>query len=149
MSRCVVRWNSTVISWENNAQCPRVSKTRNHQPKSFCLPSTSILFLTWLTLRPWRWGWYIRPKRRLTFTRLHGVTSKKIDLFAVSAVGTSNPRLIFLLSCIFYPRSNVSSSYCAKAAKSVCFSTRTLLYSALSYFVGKHNILATRPNILF
>jgi hypothetical protein len=29
-------------------------------------------------IRPWRWRRYVPPKRRLTFTRLHGVISQKV-----------------------------------------------------------------------
>jgi hypothetical protein len=36
-----------------------------------------------LILRPWRWRWYVPPKRRLTFNGLHRVVSQKILLFRV------------------------------------------------------------------
>jgi hypothetical protein len=35
-------------------------------------------------------GNYVGPKRRLTFTGLHVVTSQKINLFIVNVVRTSN-----------------------------------------------------------
>jgi hypothetical protein len=38
-------------------------------------------FLLNLFLRPWRWRWYVPPKRRLTLNGLHGVISHKLILF--------------------------------------------------------------------
>jgi hypothetical protein len=38
-------------------------------------------FLVRLILRPWRWRWYIPPKRWLTFNNLHGIISQKTVLF--------------------------------------------------------------------
>jgi hypothetical protein len=48
-------------------------------------------FLARLIFRPWRWRWYISPKRRLTVNRLHSVVSQKMVLFITTAVRTSNP----------------------------------------------------------
>jgi hypothetical protein len=39
----------------------------------------SCWFLAWL-IRSWRWRQHVLPKRRLTFSRLHGVVSQKIAL---------------------------------------------------------------------
>jgi hypothetical protein len=39
-----------------------------------------------LTLRPWRWRWYVAPKRQLTFTGSHCVISQKILFFICTAV---------------------------------------------------------------
>jgi hypothetical protein len=44
-----------------------------------------------LFLLPWRWRWYVPPKRRLTLSGLHGVISQKMILFITTAVKTSNP----------------------------------------------------------
>jgi hypothetical protein len=38
-------------------------------------------FLAWLIPQPWRWRRHVPPKRRLTFNGLHGVISKKTELF--------------------------------------------------------------------
>jgi hypothetical protein len=46
-----------------------------------------LIFLFFLL--PWRWRWYVPPKRRLT-PHLHGATSQKTALFIVTAVKTSN-----------------------------------------------------------
>jgi hypothetical protein len=35
-----------------------------------------------------RWSRHVPPKRRLTFNRLHGVISQKIELFITTAVRT-------------------------------------------------------------
>jgi hypothetical protein len=62
----VIRWKSTDISEE---RC----------------------FLAWLILRPWWWRWHAPPKRRLTFSGLHGVMTQKTELFIITAVRTSDP----------------------------------------------------------
>jgi hypothetical protein len=38
-------------------------------------------FLVRLILRPWRWRWHVPPERRLTFNGIHGVISRKTELF--------------------------------------------------------------------
>jgi hypothetical protein len=35
-----------------------------------------------ISFLPWRWRRYVRPKCRLTFTRLHGVIWKKYNFFS-------------------------------------------------------------------
>jgi hypothetical protein len=50
-------------------------------------------FLLNLFFRPWRWRWYVPPKRRLTLNGLHGVISQKMVLFITTGVKTSNPIL--------------------------------------------------------
>jgi hypothetical protein len=45
------------------------------------MPPTSCWFLTWIRLRPLIWKRYVLPKRQLTFTGLHDVTSLKTELF--------------------------------------------------------------------
>jgi hypothetical protein len=47
-------------------------------------------FLAWLILRPWRWRWYVPPKRLLTSIGLHGVISQRTELFMNAAVRTAN-----------------------------------------------------------
>jgi hypothetical protein len=42
------------------------------------------------------WRWCVSPKRRLTFSWLHGVVSQKIVVFITTAVRTSNPTSINL-----------------------------------------------------
>jgi hypothetical protein len=53
-------------------------------------------FLAWLILRSWGWRRHVVPKHRLTFNRLHGVTSQKITFFKITAVTTSTPMHLFL-----------------------------------------------------
>jgi hypothetical protein len=60
-----------------NRQC------RNIDKDSFACHLISRRFLARLILRPWRWRRYVPPKRRLTFSGLHGVISQKIVLFKV------------------------------------------------------------------
>jgi hypothetical protein len=45
-----------------------------------CLPPAFTLILACLILRNWKWRRHAPPKRRLTFNRLHGVISQKIEL---------------------------------------------------------------------
>jgi hypothetical protein len=51
----------------------------------------SSWFFARLIFRAWRWRRYVPPKRRLTFTGLHGVISQKTELFITAAARTSNP----------------------------------------------------------
>jgi hypothetical protein len=46
--------------------------------------------LAWLSLRSWRRKQYVPPQNPWTSTRLHAVTSQKIELSIVTAAGTSN-----------------------------------------------------------
>jgi hypothetical protein len=50
-------------------------------------------FLAWLILRPRRWRRQVPSKHVLTFNGLHGVISKKMDLFVVAAVKPTNPTI--------------------------------------------------------
>jgi hypothetical protein len=59
-------------------------------------------FLLNLFLRPWRWGRYVPPKRRLKLNGLHGVISQKMILFITTAVKTSNPTIFKWVSLPFY-----------------------------------------------
>jgi hypothetical protein len=59
--------------------------------------SFSYWFLTWLTLRPWRWSWYVPPKRRAV-SELHGVTTWKTALLLAIAVKTSRATSDYLLT---------------------------------------------------
>jgi hypothetical protein len=56
-----------------------VSQARNQHE---AVRNQSFLASYWFLGRPalpsWRWGWYVPPKRRLTFTRLYGVISQKV-----------------------------------------------------------------------
>jgi hypothetical protein len=72
-----------------------MSQARNQHELFLLLPS--YWCLAWLILRPWRWSQHVSPKRRLTFNRLHGVISQKMEFFIITAVRTSNFTLIFEL----------------------------------------------------
>jgi hypothetical protein len=48
-------------------------------------------FLPWLSLWPWRWRRHVPPKCQLTFDRLHGDISQKIERFITTTMRTSNP----------------------------------------------------------
>jgi hypothetical protein len=52
----------------------------------------------WIILRPWRWRRYVPPKRRVHLNGLHCVISQKMILFITTAVKTSNPTNISLLT---------------------------------------------------
>jgi hypothetical protein len=71
-----------------------------------CLLPASCWFLTWLTLRPWRWRQYVPPKRWLTFIGLHGVISQEIRvvLSIATAVRTSNLTQWITSTCNFTAR---------------------------------------------
>jgi hypothetical protein len=47
-------------------------------------------FLSWYTLKPWRWRQYVPSKRQWNSNGLHRVTSQKRALFAVIAVRPAN-----------------------------------------------------------
>jgi hypothetical protein len=51
-------------------------------------------FLAWLTLRPWRWRWYVPPKRRALY-ELHGVRTQKTILFTTYCFKILFPRVYF------------------------------------------------------
>jgi hypothetical protein len=60
---------------------PPSSGSRNNPSKKLAELATCFnRFLAWLILRPWSWSRHVLPKRRLTFSGLHGVTSQKIVL---------------------------------------------------------------------
>jgi hypothetical protein len=57
----------------------KMSQVRNQRD---CLLDTCFTLVPCLAyFRPWRWKWHLPPKRRLTFSALHGVISHKIELF--------------------------------------------------------------------
>jgi hypothetical protein len=64
-----------------------VSKIRSQheaERKRSKLGATALLaacLLAWLTFRAWWWRGHAPPKRRLTFTGLHGVVSQKTEIF--------------------------------------------------------------------
>jgi hypothetical protein len=51
---------------------------------------------------PWRWRWYVPPKRRFT-QDLHCATSQKTAFFIGTAVKTSNPTLPIQFTASFLP----------------------------------------------
>jgi hypothetical protein len=61
-------------TYRHHLQDRRISRER-HQHKS-----GRQVELVWLILRSWRWGRYIPPKRRLTFSGLHGAICHKTVL---------------------------------------------------------------------
>jgi hypothetical protein len=65
----VVRWSSTDVSGKHAASSSQA----------------------WFIRRPWRWKRYVPPKPRLTFNGLHGVISRKIEFFIITAARTSHP----------------------------------------------------------
>jgi hypothetical protein len=52
--------------------------------------AVSRRFLTRLILLPWRWRRHAPPKRRLTFSGLHGVICPKLELLVTTVVKNSN-----------------------------------------------------------
>jgi hypothetical protein len=61
--------------------------------------------LAWHTLRFWKWRQYVPPKRRQNFTKLYGVTAKKIVKFILSATRTSFIINTFFISVRYLERS--------------------------------------------
>jgi hypothetical protein len=98
---CVVCWKSTEISEEHFASIFRVEDYE--KPGSPC-HLLSSWFLSWLTLRPWRWRRHVPPKCRLTFKGLHNAISQKVELFITIAVRTKYPirELLLSQSCEHY-----------------------------------------------
>jgi hypothetical protein len=60
-------------------------------------------FLGWLTLRPWRWRWYV-PLKHWAISKLCSVTTQETVLFIVTTTRTSNPggRFNFTVSSVKY-----------------------------------------------
>jgi hypothetical protein len=79
------RWNSV-----NTSYC-WVQNLSSGSNRELYLLSASCLFLFWLILWPWWWRRHVPPKWWLTFNRLQGVISQKIQLYITAAVRTSNP----------------------------------------------------------
>jgi hypothetical protein len=52
---------------------------------------TGSRFLAWFILRPWKFRRYIPPKWKFICNALHGVISRKVELFIPTAVRASNP----------------------------------------------------------
>jgi hypothetical protein len=58
-------------------------------------------FLSWLTLRPWRWRWHVLPKRQFpSDLRVQDIKTQKAVLFMVTSVRTSNPTEEWILKNI-------------------------------------------------
>jgi hypothetical protein len=93
-------WLSLVYAdkWEPTTHIPNAFRilfrkvTQNNEESKRCRTWVShsggyeelcfhAVYLTRLIFRPWKWRWYVSPKRRLTFNGLHGVTSQKIVFF--------------------------------------------------------------------
>jgi hypothetical protein len=60
---------------------------RAAKPAAVTLVSCSADF------RPWRWNWYVPPKRRFIY-RIHGAISQKMAVFITTSVRTSNPTFL-------------------------------------------------------
>jgi hypothetical protein len=56
----------------------------------FCLTTCCTLVFSFADFRPWRWRWYVPPKRRFIYA-LHGAISQNITLLT-TAVRISSPR---------------------------------------------------------
>jgi hypothetical protein len=69
--------------------------------EKLCLLPASRWFLACLIIRPWRWRRNIPSKRQLTFNRLPGVISQKVEIFINTDVRTSNPTGgIYIYHCV-------------------------------------------------
>jgi hypothetical protein len=76
----VVEVGERQLTFRKNTLCPSTgseSKPNNNQAWSRTQAEHSCSFLAWLILRSWRWWRYVLQKRRLTFTRLHGVIKSR------------------------------------------------------------------------
>jgi hypothetical protein len=83
-----------------------------------CLLPASRWFLVWFIFWSWRWRRHVSPKRRVTFSGVHGVISQKTELFMTIAVTisgrTCNNFLAFVDSQVpvfISPRTRVSRLY--------------------------------------
>jgi hypothetical protein len=79
---------------------PSSSRSKSKPKKNKRQKQAEIWFLAWLTLRPWRWKWYVPSKRRTLFI-LHGVTTQKAVFFIVTAAITINKEIIIISSHCF------------------------------------------------
>jgi hypothetical protein len=64
----------------------RSSETSVH----FCVANCRTLVSCLADFQPWRWRWYVPPKRRFTYG-LHGAISQKLAILITTAVRISNP----------------------------------------------------------
>jgi hypothetical protein len=83
----IVHWNSTDFSEEHVGSIYRAEGWAKQETKALYLLHYGFLFA--LTIQPWKWRWYVPLKYRLTFNRLHGGISHKIELSRDTAVRTS------------------------------------------------------------
>jgi hypothetical protein len=66
---------------------------RNASPQSNsggCLGTWYMFVSCSVNCRPWRWRWYVPPKRWFTY-RLHGAISQTMATFITTAARTANP----------------------------------------------------------
>jgi hypothetical protein len=79
-------------------------------------------------LLPWRWRWYVLPKRRFT-QHLHGTTSQmtafftSIYIYAIYKRFYEISRLGKLLSCRIYERNRIST-WCVRSYRQCTYRTR-------------------------
>jgi hypothetical protein len=77
------------VTFKKNISPPS-SELKSKQTRSRTwLLAVSCCFLSYLTIRPWRWKQYVSPKHRLTFTGLNNVISKKTEIFINAGVKKS------------------------------------------------------------
>jgi hypothetical protein len=108
-SRPVLGPTQPPIHWVLVFISPGINRPGNEAGRS---PQTachliSRWYLARLILRPWRFRWYVHPKRRLTLNGLHGVISQKIVLFEILAVFEVNndeyfSRFILIFQLVTY-----------------------------------------------
>jgi hypothetical protein len=75
LSSLVNKMSSSGISWEGGSFLWHISR---YISVGLCFQLR--WFLACLICRPWRWKWYVPPRRRFTFNGIYGVISQMIQI---------------------------------------------------------------------
>jgi hypothetical protein len=91
--RLRLRWLCLIATTDKGADKLRI---RSSGISSFgCLFQVGLLL--GLLFEFWRWRRHVPSELRLTFSRLHGVISQKIELFIITTVTTSDPTKFIII----------------------------------------------------
>jgi hypothetical protein len=122
------------------------------------LAPASCVSLAWLILRPRRWGRYDPRKRWFTFTGLQGVISQKMEYFIATAVRTSNPEIISIITPLIWRncryRWQISRQYDSNHNLGFMFTAngsglRVCVWQAARYSTGMPRFIALRRYWVF
>jgi hypothetical protein len=78
-----------IVTLNSSERAIRFGATYRFHPQAQ-LAACFCRLLAWLTLRSWKWMWYIASKYRVV-SELQAVTTQKTVLFIITSVRSSNP----------------------------------------------------------